>query len=266
MALASGSYLDPVALRCSLAPYADRLLLTAPPAGAELVPAAAFTNAEQIRCYVERYAAGLGAEDLRAAASVWNKQYNAAVLMGTLTAMTLGGIGLDARLQNASIQLQDSIPRAMLLHDLTGSVIGGGQRADLYRVICGGAFAGHLAPVIDALYQAFGISRRILWGNVGNLVADMFDKWAAMPEVPAAVLEDRLFLLEKADSPLLPGKRNPLCGCVRYEELGEPDLPAIVRVRHTCCQKNRLPGGKACSTCPLVTREERVAILRELKA
>lgn len=275
MALAASGCLDVAALAHLVTPYADRLLLEPPATGTELVPAAAFADPEQVRLFVQRYAARLGAEDLRAAASIWNKHYNAAVLMGVLKAMTLGGIGLDARPANASLTLQDDLPRAMLLHDLSGSLVceerlGHGLpglesvgASGLHRLLCEGAIAGHLAPVIEALRTAFGISRRILWGNVGNLVADLFDKWG---EQPAAVREDRRFLLDDRCSPLLPGKPNPLWDCVRYEALAEPDLPPVVRVRRTCCQKSHLPGGKACTTCPLVSVEERVTLLRAHQA
>ncbi len=256
----------------NLGPYTGRVLL-GPLSEGDLVPAGAFTQPVWLEAAVQVMAGRMGTEDLRVAASLWSKQYFAAASMGALALTALHGIGLDMAPENIDILLKDGVPRAAVVRDTASAVryfprgagvadVGSpGDLESLHRTVFISLFEGHLAPVIQALSSLSGASKAVLWGNLGNLVADVFDTLAATGLAPDAVGLDRRLLLESPSAVGL-GDPNPLYGGVEYVALCEPDLPALVRVRRTCCQKHMTKAGP-CTTCPRLSVAERVALLRE---
>lgn len=262
----------------SLGTYGERLTFVGPPGGTEVVPAESYLRPETLRAAIERAAEDWQTTDLRAVASVWNKHYNAAVLSGPLAAMTLRGIGLDASISRARIVLDGGLPKALLLDSVATSVVfrprfladephfsdfADVDRVDeLHRFVFVRLFQQHLGLIVQQLHGLTGLSAKIMWGNAGNLCADLYDRLARLPDAASTVSEDRVALLERRDGSTKDG-RNPLYRTVRYEPLNVPDLPSVVRVRRSCCLKHRLPGHAACYVCPLLGVDERVGLLQQ---
>lgn len=233
----------------------------------QVVPAAGFLDERILTETLTRLADHLHTSNLRAVASFWHKHYVATLLIPVLSAMTITGAGLDASTANVSFAHDEAgLPRRLLLHPSTpvrrhaprwnGGGPAGSTAQDLQRFVLQSVRENHLIPLIDLLRDTTGIPRRILWVNVANLVADVYDGLAQSPH-HAAAAEDRAALL---DSPvdLITGGPNPLHNLVRYEPVAVPGLPAALRCRTACCQRYSLPGYQPCTTCPRLSPEERI--------
>lgn len=253
-----------------LGPYADRVRIAPLSAGIDTIPAAAFLEASTLLSALEAVAEQWRAPDICVAASLWNKHYNAAVVSGVLAAMTLGGIGLDGSIANTSIMLDHGLPKALLLHDARGCVYqprlaaelsasSCGRRVaalpELYAAVIATTFEHHIRPVIELLHALTRLSRQILWGNVANLCADLYDRLALEPALAAVAHADRSLLLERDPCPGLSGA-NPMHGTVCYER--SAGAAVMSRVRQRCCLRYRLPEGTSChKVCPRRHNEER---------
>lgn len=256
--------------------YAERMALDPPRPGMETVPAKALLEPDVLRKSIGLAAEQWNVTELVVAASLWNKQYNAAVLTGPLAAMTLCGIGLDASIENASIVLSHGVPSALHLNDWAGLVackerlgsednvlldsgvptISKGE--ELHRYVLPRAFAGHLEPAIEQMKRVTGLSKNVTWDNVGNLCAYLYELFADEGNGPV-VEEDRGALLA-ANSVAVEG-RNPMYGSVWYEEPGIAEGPERIRVRKSCCLQIRLTDRPACYVCPLLPLSTRVGII-----
>lgn len=251
--------------------YGERWSLVPQP-GEPLVPAARFLDPDVLEPALQHLAANLGTTNLRAVTSQWHKHYSAALLQPVLAAMTVAGIGLDGSMDNTAFTFDaKGFPRKLVLSN-TAPVLVYGPRwdgapavcglPDLQRVVADTVRERHLAPLIDRLRTVTGIPRRILWTNVANVVADLYDKLAGRPETCGAAAEDRAALLDSS-ADLLGGGANPLFGLVRYEPVAVPGLPEQVRCRNACCQRYSLPGFQACTTCPRLSLEQRLAAMEK---
>lgn len=246
-----------------LGPYADRVRIAPLSAGIDTIPAAAFLEAPMLLRSLEAAAEQWRAPDICVAASLWNKHYNAAVVSGVLAAMTLGGIGLDGSIANTSIMLDQGLPKALLLHDARGCVYqprlasaltesSRGRRVaalpELYAAVIATTFERHIRPAIEQLHALTRLSRQILWGNVANLCADLYDRLALESSLIAVADADRALLLERDVCPGLSGA-NPMHGTVCYQRL--VGSAVMSRVRQRCCLRYRLPEGASClNVCP----------------
>jgi ferric iron reductase protein FhuF len=253
-----------------LGPYADRVRIAPLSAGIVSIPAAAFLEAPTLLSALEAAAEQWRAPDICVAASLWNKHYNAAVVSGVLAAMTLGGLGLDGSIANTSIMLDHGLPKALLLHDARGyayrprlaPALITSRRGEhvaalteLHAAVIAAAFERHIRPMIEQLHALTRLSRQILWGNVANLCADLYDRLALEPALASAAYADRALLLECAECPGLSGA-NPMCGTVCYER--SAGSAVMSRMRQRCCLRYRLPEGTSCQKiCPLRHNEER---------
>ncbi|HEY0737801.1 MAG TPA: siderophore-iron reductase FhuF [Herpetosiphonaceae bacterium] len=253
-----------------LGPYADRVRVAPLSAGIDTIPAAAFLEAPTLLSALEAAVEQWRAPDICVAASLWNKHYNAAVVSGVLAAMTLGGIGLDGSIANTSIMLDHGLPKALLLHEARGCVYGPrlasslvasqrGRRVaalpELYDAVIATTFERHIRPVIEQIHALTRLSRQILWGNVANLCADLYDRLALEPALASVAHADRSLLLERGECPGLIGA-NPMHGAVCYER--SAGSAVMSRVRQRCCLRYRLPEGTSCQkVCPLRHNEER---------
>ncbi len=260
----------------SLGPYRDRLAVSPVRDEVELVPAAALLEQPTLSAAVERARQVYQAPDLRVAASLWNKHYNAALLPGVLSAMTLLGVSVNAAVANTSIVLRDGLPMALWVHDLTDIAVYRHRLPrpiccfdrehqsvlDLQRAVLARLVHGHLALVIDRLHSLARVPREILWGNAGNLCADLYERIVAGGGGEEAVAEDRRALLESPTSVAMTGP-NPLYRSVRYEQPDDSSLTRASRVRRTCCLRYRLPDSDPCYICPLLTRDERATLVKQ---
>ncbi|HEU4792533.1 MAG TPA: siderophore-iron reductase FhuF [Nitrolancea sp.] len=260
----------------ALGPYRERLAVFPSGGGVELVPAVAYLEQRTLLAAVERVRKAYQAPDLRVAASLWNKHYNAAILPGVLSAMTLLGVSLNAAITNVSIVLRDGLPAALHVHNLAETAVYPGRLPcpslrfgrelqsvmELQRTVFTGLVHGHLALVVDRLHGLARVPREILWGNAGNLCADLYERIAACRSIGEAVAEDRRALLELPTSAATAGP-NPLYQSVRYEQPDDSGLTTATRVRRTCCLRYRLPDSNPCYVCPLLTKSERIGLLKQ---
>lgn len=210
---------------------------------------------DALREVIVAHAATLGTTELPVAASSWAKHYVAPLLREMLPAVALRRQIPDMAAENVLVRLEAGTPRAIRFVNPTPHAPED-VRAWAWRRL----FGEHLAPVFDTLEQAAGISRGILWNSVGNYCVWFFDE-LAKDATALHAQEDRAALLEAVELPGVTGP-NPLRDPVRYECLDEPGLPPRVQVRRTCCLKDRIPGKPPCYSCPRISRDERIRLVR----
>lgn len=109
----------------------------------------------------------------------------------------------------------------------------------------------HVAPLIEALHRHTGFSRRAQWNLVADNCAALF-LWIGqrIGAQEQACAEGRA-LIGAPDSPLRASR-------TRYITLDVAGRRHTVRQRGGCCLYYRLPGGQHCSTCALISDEERI--------
>lgn len=100
-------------------------------------------------------------------------------------------------------------------------------------------------PLIDSLAGVSGVSTRVFWNNLGNLLEYLVTELRTHPDACGHVAHALDALLEAPhlsdDSP------NPLQRPVRYL----PDASAGTRrMRRICCLYYLLPGTELCASCP----------------
>ena len=123
--------LTPASLQDRLARYSpyineflqNRLLFASPSESAIVIPAKDYFTPEYLQPSLEAFAQISQIPNLTVATSLWNKNYNNALIPAVLTPMTLLGVGLNVSIENVSLVLQGETPEAIILHNLEGSVI-----------------------------------------------------------------------------------------------------------------------------------------------
>ncbi|MBD2435883.1 ferric iron reductase [Nostoc sp. FACHB-110] len=264
--------------------YTDCIILTPPPEGSEVILLQDYLQPERLLSVIQATPEYEKTQDIRIAASIWNKVYSWATLPGVLALMTWAGVGLDASIDNVSLVLEDSQPKALWFHDLSRSVIypqrylqSASLKAidipanypgkivnsvdDLHQFVFTGLFQRNLAPIIDLVQRLTKLSKKTMWGNAVNASEGQFFELSQCTTKEARQA-DYSALYEQPESLVLPG-RNPLYNLVRTEQLNEPGLPNQVTVRLTCCLYAYIPpyDGK-CSNCPLIETPERIALMK----
>jgi ferric iron reductase protein FhuF len=237
-----------------------------------LVPAVRFFDEAYLRETFDRQTQRLQTSDRRAAASLWHKHYNAVLLKGPLVLQSLANISVIAAPDRVQLRLSaHGLPDALVLSGSQGLLSPAGEGAPTSRAqrrdqVLRAALSAHMAPLITLIHRITGLSKEIMWGNVGNFCADLYDRLAADPELApsARMQEDREAVLGAEAAPWTAGK-NPLFRSISYLELPTGAGQCTVRVRRTCCQRYKLQGMEYCYTCPVLTMAERAALLQKLQ-
>lgn len=227
-----------------------------------MIPSAQFLDPDTLLSTLRALALQRGTPNLRAVASQWHKHYNSVLLVPILSAMTQARVGLDGGMANVTMRLDDTgLPTNAILTNTVPLP----DSPDLHRRVLTGALTNHLVPLIDQLRAVTGVPRRILWANVANVIADLYDKLDKHPESARNAAEDRRILL---DSPvdLLTGGPNPRYNLVHYEPICVVGLPPNLRARQVCCQRWLLPDDKPCASCPRRSLDERITAALKKKA
>lgn len=258
--------------------YTDCIILTEPPAGAEVIALNDYLQPERLLSVIKARSEYEKTQDIRIAASIWNKVYSWTTLPGVLALMTWAGLGLDAAVENISFVLEDGQPKAVWFHDLSRTVIYPKRSPilipkdypgkivnsvdALHQAIFTGLFQRNLALMIDRVHSLTKLSKKTMWGNAVNASEGQFAELSKCIS-PEAIQTDYSVLYEQPYSSVMPD-RNPLYNLVRTEQLNEPGLPTQVTVRLTCCLYIFIPpfDGK-CANCPLVEPQERIALIKE---
>ncbi|TVQ12821.1 MAG: siderophore-iron reductase FhuF [Leptolyngbya sp. DLM2.Bin27] len=222
---------------------------------------------------LERFAAARGIPDLAIAASLWNKNYNNALLPAILPAMTALGVGLDASLEHVSLVLKDNIPQAVVLHHLNKSVLylprwsgtpapsiqAMAELSELYQFVFGSLFQ-HLRSAIAQINQFTRLPRSVMWGNTGNACNNLYSELANCPGAAIAASTDRAIVFDRPESPAGTG-RNPLCQTVVYKAVKKSGSSPSVPLRRTCCLLFRMPNSHYCDNCPIKIRADGISVL-----
>ncbi|RUR75346.1 siderophore-iron reductase FhuF [Chlorogloeopsis fritschii PCC 9212] len=258
--------------------YTDCIVLTQPPDDAEVISLNDYLQPDRLLSAWKASEIYQKSQDIRVAASIWNKVYSWTTLPGVLALMTWAGVGLDAGLDNVSFVLEDGEPKALWFHDLSQTVIYPkrsplpipedypGIIVDsveaLHQAVFTGLFQHNLAPMIDRVHSLTKLSKKIMWGNAVNASEGQFAELSQCTS-PEAIQTDYSALYEKAYSSVMLG-RNPLYNLVRTEQINEPGLPATTTVRLTCCLYAFIPPyDEKCTNCPLLKPQERIALMKE---
>ncbi len=258
--------------------YTECMILTQPPDGAEVIALSDYLQPERLLSIIQTRPEYEKTQDIRIAASIWNKVYSWKTLPGVLALMTWAGVGLDASVDNVSFVLEDGQPKALWIHDLSRTVIYPKRSPipipknypgkivnsvdALHQIVFTGLFQRNLALMIDRVHSLTKLSKKTMWGNAVNASEGQFAELSQCAS-PEAIQTDYSVLYEQPYSSVMPG-RNPLYNLVRTEQLNEPDLPTQVTVRLTCCLYTFIPPYDAkCPNCPLIEPKERIALMKE---
>ncbi len=240
----------------SLGPWARSLTLGPADQGQEAIAASTLLDEAHLARRIEAHAERLDDVALPVAASAWSKDLTTVLVPGILAAWTLQGIGVDASPGNVELHLEHDQPAAARLVDPTRIAAGDPERDLALTSLVG----DHLAPLFETLHATSGLSKKVLWGNLGPLVAWIYDRMAEKDPEDARVQADRARLLE-ADQATWADGPNPIQQPVRYEPLDLDGLPDRIPVRQTCCLKHLIPDDRACSSCPQLSHDDRRALL-----
>jgi siderophore-iron reductase FhuF len=114
-------------------------------------------------------------------------------------------------------------------------------------------FSQNVQPLFSALTRYYHVSPNLLWENCVIYIHYFYKEWireAAEPEDRARLEADYRYIVEEAPPELFGvSGGNPLH--IQGTYVTNPDHPdGKLRIRKTCCLRNRLPNAAACSTCP----------------
>lgn len=249
-----------------------RLWFAPPPTADEVILAQDYWDACRFQRDLEVFAAVRGIPDLAIAASLWNKNYNNALLPAVLPAMTALGVGLVASLENVSLVLKDKIPQSVVLHHPQESVLylprwsktpapslqTVGELSELYRVVFGALFQ-HLQSAIAQINQLTRLPKSVMWGNAGNVLNYLYEELANCPGVAIAAQIDRDMIFDRPENPAGRG-RNPLHQTVVCKTTENFDSSAPMTLRRTCCLLFRMPNSHYCGNCPIKNQADGVSV------
>jgi ferric iron reductase protein FhuF len=273
--------------------YSKWLKLTSPVAALEdedeieVVCAPQLQDPLYLKELIRHWGAGLPTQDLKVAASLWCKSYNAAVFVPLAALITTQGISLASDFDNLSFVIQSKdktgpvngrgrIIRACF-HDLDSAVfypprcssepvrenlILQGRvvntLAQLHQIGFSRLFREHFEPFFALLHEATGVSQKILWGNLGALVWGFYHLTLKGLELGVAIEQDRNILLELPGNPWIKEGKNPLYRQIVEQPVDDQAITEPIRLRATCCLWYKVPEVQMCLTCPLEKPEQRL--------
>lgn len=264
--------------------YTDCIILTQPFDGADVIAATQYLQPDNLLSILKASPEYQQTQDLRVAASLWNKAYSWTPLPSVLAFMTWAGVGFDASLDNISFVFKDGELEALWFHDLSHTVIYPERCPisipndypgklvncvdELHAAVFQGLFQNHLSPLIDRLHILTKVSKKTLWGNAVNATYGLFEELDGYAK-PEAIQMDYSVLFEQPYSSVLSAAEafpqpNPLYSLLRNEKFYEPGLPTQMKVRKTCCLIALIPPnyGK-CGNCPLLKPGDRLARMKQ---
>lgn len=220
------------------APFGGRLV--GPDDGRPAIDANALLDADMQRAIHERFAQRFPRFDPRATLSIWVKWHLNAVLPPLLMADVLLGWRLPLALDDVTFVIADDARTAAMRCQREGVVSTTDDPFERFDEL----IFGHLAPLVTLFAARTGLTRRVLWSNIGNTFEAMLRRIENVSgRSERLVSADRLLT-----EPRWPdGRINPIHGAVHY--IGE-DRPADRR-RKVCCLQYRLPDRRFCTACPI---------------
>ncbi len=246
-----------------------------PPAGSDLVPGASLLDPATLTAEITRFGAQIGTTNLRIAGVHWVGQLGYAILPPIELAMSRAGIGLNAALTNLSLVYTAGKPTALVLNDLSDTVVlperyhgpvpltavgrSVGTAEELRTFVLDHLFGQTFLPLIERIHALTQVSRQVLWGQVAY-EADLFFQQLVRVEPAAQTTaweNDHAAFFARKTWPVASGG-NPLCHPTKTITIAGADGPTTRTVRSICCLIYHVPGSKMCGACPLAPKKERV--------
>lgn len=251
----------------------------------QLIPALELFEPAYFREMLANWAQKLPTANLKVAASLWSKHYIGLIVYRTLGLMTLGGIGLDSSLANLSVALTvaegaerqegkgsprwaswtslNEIRVYPARYPLSPASASNFQQVatldELYQFTLVKLFQENFAPAWEQIHAATGVSKKLLWGNLGVMTHATYNFLTnnIKPMLPA-IAEDSHFINESLQNSYVSPDPNPLYRQIIHQTIDEPGISEPIRLRQTCCLWYRLPETQKCLTCPLTKPAERL--------
>lgn len=189
-----------------------------------------------VAAIVARFDARFGRTDRRAVMSMWASAY----FTDTVPPLLAANILLDLAPRLGPGEVSFVMAPSLRIQALRI----GAELVSLAGIDAGARFTAligaHLAALIAHVATRGGVTRRVLWSNVGNVFEAFLRKLEAIDAGRPGLAHARALLA----SPMLDsGERNPLFEPVRYLD-GR-------RVRRVCCMRYLVPNEVVCGVCPL---------------
>jgi hypothetical protein len=257
--------------------YSDIAVHLVPPEGVEMIAGETLRDPEVLRATLERFSANVGTDDPRIVGVHWLGQLGYAVLPPVEMALTRGGIGIDASLDNILIVQPNGSPSQIVLRDPARMVVYPPRGADMAVIgpfarmvesadelrdyVLDGLFGNTFGPLVDAVHALTGVSLKVLWGQVAY-EAELFLQTLVRydeAERTAAWEDDRAAIFDRERIPALPGP-NPLYEPTRMGTWVDPETgeSETYPVRTVCCLIYKVDVDRMCGACPLGLKEESV--------
>lgn len=220
----------------SLATFGCRI--AAGPGGPGTRPVSSLSERAVFDTVIDGFAAPYAAADRRAVVSLWTQYYLPALVIPALTAFVRLGRALPVAFDEVGFELDaQGCPARFILPDT--SLAGRESTPDL-----AGLIDGHLSPFVAMCHGHCGLSRRVLWGNVGVIFDHVLrELGAGGAHVPQALAQAEASLGWHHGPP---SPKSPLAQTFRAAG------PHDARRRRICCMRYRLPGVASCGTlCPV---------------
>ncbi len=199
--------------------------------------------------YIERvlrnYGRRHGREPLReAVASEWSKRYFASIVKPAVAAAILVDWRLPLTPEKIGLDVNDDGDIVSVRFSSFGRPVAAASPEERFDFL----IRDNLAVAVNAIANASGLSRNVLWSNAGNMFEGTARSCEALLPSRTSGL-DHAFEILKTEL-LSDGARNPLFRPIIYPvEGGQPK-----RRRRVCCVRYLLDALDYCATCPVPER------------
>ncbi|VVE03325.1 siderophore-iron reductase FhuF [Pandoraea terrigena] len=198
----------------------------------------------------------------RALMSQWSKCYFRAVVPAALAIAVVHGSVLTLDPDACGVVLRDGLPVQLRFPADSWTPPPSRDHKAFVPPPAAQRFASlihvHLPAAIAAMQGAAGVSPRVLWGNVGNLLEFIVERMRHVPSLAIRAAADYAWLFDD-DAGFGRTADNPLYRTVRYMSSPSPALASPMRARRVCCLRYQLAGkgtrcdeALLCGACPLL--------------
>ena len=204
------------------------------------LPLSALLETERLRELLGRYGHRYGTEqERRAVATQWSKHYFSRVVTPVIAAAILIDWRLPLSPEITALDIDADGEITALRVSSFGKAEAPSTSIDRFSFLT----EEHLPLVVDAIAEASGLSRHVLWSNAGNLFEGVSRRLESVAPQGTAGIRDAMALLDT--SHLDDGTRNPLFRPIVYA-----DEARTMRKRRVCCARYLIPSLGFCQTCP----------------
>jgi ferric iron reductase protein FhuF len=224
--------------------------------------------ADSLKAIVEQY----DNHDMKIAASFFLLRYTWMVGVGIVGAYMAGSRVPRLTLDSVALQFEKAgYPTAVAFVDPTCAVLESDPRADdpschlvdhdhTLQAFLRTTLESHCADLIAALRPHTPLGQRAMWGLATDRHAQLFLMVSKLLGTPTRAANETAAMATGAKPRF--SKRTTI------QELciDDKDSPELLVKASSCCLSYKLPGSHYCSTCPLITDEERIAKIRTYRA